>query len=121
MAIVNAAVTLLLSALYEVGFTSLTGATPGKMMLGFRVVDSTGKTPLKPLVAVLRWAPFGVLIGLMRLPLLNIIGALGFLGLSIAGLVTILVSAKRQAPWDIIASTYVVVDPSRVVGPSQAD
>ncbi|MFK8003320.1 MAG: RDD family protein [Polyangiales bacterium] len=108
MMVVSIVVAVLLTLAYEVGFTMHFGATPGKLMFGFRVVDERGKTPLDWQPALVRWILFGMLILVARMPIVGFIGALGLLVLSILGLVLILTSPKRQAPWDVLAKTYVV-------------
>jgi uncharacterized RDD family membrane protein YckC len=83
------------------------GGTPGKLALGFRLVDEAGKTPAwQP--AIVRWLPFGILLLIARLPLVSILGALALLVLSVLGLIFVAVSPTRQAPWDTLAKTYVV-------------
>lgn len=109
MMIVSMVVAFGLSLAYEVGFTMHFGGTPGKLMFGFRVVDEHGKTPLHWQPALVRWILFGMLILVARMPIVAFIGALGLLVLSILGLVLILTSPKRQAPWDVLAKTYVIV------------
>ncbi|MEM9861938.1 MAG: RDD family protein [Myxococcota bacterium] len=99
------------SATYEIGFTITKGATPGKLLFGFYVVDQEGRTPLNAAVATVRWLPFGILMLIARLPIVAIIGAFALLVLSVAGLVMILASPKRQAPWDMLAKTHVVHRP----------
>lgn len=108
MMMVSAIVAVGLSMAYEVGCTMHFGATPGKLMFGFRVVDEHGKSPLAWQPAIVRWILFGMLILVARMPIVGFIGALGLLVLSILGLVLILTSPKRQAPWDVLAKTYVI-------------
>lgn len=109
MMIVSAVVAVALGMAFEVGCTMHFGATPGKLMFGFRVVDEHGKTPLTWQPAIVRWVLFGMLILVARMPIVGFIGALGLLVLSILGLVLILTSPKRQAPWDVLAKTYVIM------------
>lgn len=107
--IVGAIVSVGLSLAYEVGCTMHFGATPGKLMFGFRIVDENGRTPLAWQPAIVRWVLFGLLILVARMPIVAFIGALGLLLLSILGLVLMLTSPKRQAPWDVLAKTHVII------------
>ena len=109
MMMVSAVVAVGLGMAYEVGCTMHFGATPGKLMFGFRIVDEHGKSPLTWQPAIVRWILFGMLILVARMPIVGFIGALGLLVLSILGLVLILTSPKRQAPWDVLAKTYVIM------------
>ena len=51
-----------------------------------------------------------MLILVARMPLVGFIGALGLLVLSVVGLVLMLTTPTRQAPWDTLAKTYVITN-----------
>jgi len=77
--------------LYYVLFTGLRGQTPGKMLIGARVVDSQGRVP-----------------GLWRAFLREVIGKLLSAVVLLLGYVWIAFDGKKQGWHDKIAGTYVV-------------
>jgi len=84
-------ISLLISIGYFVYFWSSSGATPGKMVMGLRVVGTDGSFPITPGKAFLRWV--GYIIS-------GIVIALGFLW--------IIWDPNKQGWHDKIAGTYVV-------------
>ncbi len=80
----------LLYIIYNLLFWALTGQTPGKALLGLRIVGKNGQQ-VKPIRGMLRLV--GYLLGIFSL-------GLGFLW--------ILLSDRRQGWHDIIAGTYVI-------------
>jgi uncharacterized RDD family membrane protein YckC len=95
------AVAMLGPALYEIAFTAIKGATPGKMLVKVRVVrEQDGQIPgWGP--AFMRWVP----------SLVNLVPCLGsflIIGLWIWALVNLFNNEKRQTPFDLAAKTVVV-------------
>lgn len=96
------AISLIGPALYEIMFVALKGATPGKMLVGVRVVqEGTGAVPgWGP--AALRWAP----------SLVSVIPCVGTYLLAPAlwiwALVNLFANPKRQTPFDLCANTVVI-------------
>lgn len=86
---------------YEVAFVAVKGATPGKMLVGIRVVSDTGAFPPGWGKAFGRWA----------LNLLNLIPYLGGLALfviQIVSLVFLFTDGERRTVFDRVAGTRVV-------------
>jgi uncharacterized RDD family membrane protein YckC len=83
-------VSLLIVGVYHVGFVALVGQTPGKWLLGLRVISARGGS-LRPWQAVVRWMGYAV----SAAPL-----CLGFLW--------VLFDRRRQAWHDKLARTLVV-------------
>ena len=95
-------VSIFLSALYEIGFVTLKGATPGKILLGFKIVQiSDGKSPPLGSTASSRFVPNVV-------SLVPLIG--WFLNFAIVGisLYWLTVDPDRQSIFDRAGKTYVV-------------
>lgn len=93
---------LALGSAYSVGFVGTLGATPGKLMLGLRVVrQEDGVSPPGWDKALLRYAPD--LVGLV--PLIGGLVSIVFLILSLVWLGT---DARRRTIYDRAATTYVV-------------
>ena len=89
--IVVAVVVTVLRVLYFMVFTGLRGQTPGKMLVGIKVVNAAGNVP-----------------GVRRAFMREVIGKL-VSGLVVnAGFLWVLRDAQRQAWHDKIAETYVV-------------
>ena len=95
--------TLIVAVIYEVGFVATRGGTPGKLLMGFRVVEiEPGTTPPSGSVAALRWAP-------------SLIGVIPFLGAFVSFVILflsvywILKDVNRQSVYDRVAKTYVVL------------
>lgn len=82
-----------LHALYWVLFTGLQGQTPGKMLLGIRVVDARGNRP-----------------GIARAFMREIVGKFLSKLVCYLGYLWVFVDRHRQAWHDKIADTYVVAD-----------
>ena len=88
-----------IGALYEILFTALRSATPGKMILGIEIVrKDDGATPLGYPTAALRWAPN--LLGYVY----SSLGTLVFL----ASLVLLFADRMRRTVFDFVGQTYVV-------------
>lgn len=95
-------VVALVGIAYEVGFTALKGATPGKMALSIEIVrQNDGQTPLGLGTAVQRWLPNAV--GLVP----GAIGGLSFF-IGLASLVLIFADNMRRSVSDFVGQTYVV-------------
>lgn len=93
---------LLIGASYEIGFVGALGGTPGKLLLGLRVVSQeTGETPPGWDKAGLRYLPS--LVGLVP-----ILGGLASLAIVIASLVWLFSDDYRRTVYDRVAITYVV-------------
>ncbi len=88
---------LVLGAAYEVGFIALKGATPGKMIVGARVVGLDGASPPGFERAGMRWTP--ALLGLI--PFLSLV-------LGLLSLFWIFSDDRRRSLYDRVARTYVV-------------
>jgi len=87
-------------ALYEILFTALRSATPGKMVLGIEIVrKDDGRTPLGWSTAGLRWAP-----NLLAYTPFTGLGTLVFL----ASLVLLFADRMRRTVFDFVGQTYVV-------------
>ena len=80
--------------LYEVAFTALKGATPGKMAMGIGVVTTAGKSPPGWGPAVIRWA-------------VTAIPCIGFV-VFIVSLVWLFTDAQHRTVGDRAAGTFVV-------------
>jgi len=93
---------IVLGIAYEVGFVVWQGGTPGKLILGLRIIEQeTGRTPPDAQHAILRWVPS--LVG--NVPL---IGGIVSLILFILSLVWLFSDPKRQTVYDRVGKTYVV-------------
>lgn len=97
-----AIVSLLLAVAYEVGFVGAMGATPGKLMLGLRIVaQEDGRTPPGWDKAALRYTPDLVII-------VPVIGGLASLVIVVLSLVWLGTDDRRRTVYDRVATTYVV-------------
>lgn len=89
----------LVAAAYEILFTALKSATPGKMAVGIEIIrKADGQTPLGFGTAALRWVP-------------NVISYLNAnLGglVTLASLVLIFADQQRRSVGDFVGQTYVV-------------
>lgn len=91
-----------LTALYEVLFIGLRGATPGKALVGIAVVrQRDGVTPPGVDVGFLRWVVEAV-------GLLTIVGALIGLVIFVLNVIYLFTDPRRRTINDRIAKTYVV-------------
>ncbi len=98
-------VSLIVSVLYEVSFVTIQGATPGKLILGFRIVEvENAMTPPRGSVAAMRWSPG--LVGVI--PYLSFIGGVAILVMCVYWLFS---DPLRQTVYDRVAKTYVVLVP----------
>ena len=87
---------------YEVVTTALLGGTPGKLILGLKVVTAdTGVTPVGWQPAIMRWLPS--LAG--NIPLIGFIVSLVIFILSLVWLFN---DPKRQTVYDKVGNTYVI-------------
>ncbi len=95
-------ISLVVVVAYEVGFVVSRGGTPGKLLMGLRVVEiATGQTPPSGSVATRRWAPSVA----AAIPLVGIFIAIIIMIVSCLWLFT---DANRQSVFDRAAKTYVV-------------
>jgi uncharacterized RDD family membrane protein YckC len=93
---------LLISIAYEVGFVIWKGGTPGKLILGLRIIQQEdGRTPPDQQHAFMRWVPTLV-------SYVPFIGGLISLGIFILSLVWLFNDPNRQTVYDKIGKTYVV-------------
>lgn len=100
-------VTLLIDVVYNVVLVARFGGTPGKLMLGLRIIPADG-TPIDTSVAFKRWSPILALSLLALVPIVAFFANLGRLGLLVANLVMILTDERRRDVFDRVADTYVV-------------
>ena len=92
---------LIVTAAY-IGIIVAAGATPGKLMLGLRITEADGETPVTPRGAVMRSLPY--IIGLI--PFLGFIAVVGCI---IAALIMISNdTAERRSVYDRLGNTRVV-------------
>lgn len=97
-----AIVSLLLAVVYEVGFVGAMGGTPGKLILGLRIVaQEDGRTPPGWDKAALRYAPDLVI-------LIPVVGGLASLVIVVLSLVWLGTDDRRRTVYDRVATTYVV-------------
>ena len=89
-ALLYIAASLLAGMIYFTGFHGIAGRTPGKMLLGLRVIQASGD-PITPGIAFLRWV--GYLIS-------GLLFCLGFLWVAFDG--------RKQGWHDKIAATLVI-------------
>ncbi|MEG3586370.1 MAG: RDD family protein [Actinomycetota bacterium] len=95
-------VSFFLVALYEIGFVTLRGATPGKMFFRFKVVQiADGQSPPPGSVAAMRYAPSLLSV----IPFLGSLLYLIVLGLSLYWLQS---DPDRQSIFDRAGKTFVV-------------
>jgi uncharacterized RDD family membrane protein YckC len=92
---------LLFSAGYEIVLTSTFGGTVGKLMLGMRVVETTGTTPPGIECSARRWAPNLLTV----VPVLGPIAGLAILVLSLAWITS---DPDRRSVFDRAGRTVVV-------------
>ncbi len=93
---------LLAGMTYFTGFHGIAGRTPGKMLLGLRVIQASGD-PMTPGIAFLRWVGY-----LISGPVL----CLGFLWIGF--------DREKRGLHDWLAGTYVVVTPRAAAAPAPA-
>ena len=93
-----------IGAAYEIGFTALKSATPGKMVVGLEIVrKADGQAPVGFTTAGLRWLPFGI----GYVPAVSNLSSLVVL----ASLVMVFVDDFRRSVYDLVGQTYVVRKP----------
>ena len=103
-------VLLIVSVFYEVGFVTMKGGTPGKLILEFRIVEvENAMTPPKGSVAALRWAPSLVMV----IPFVNFIAMIAIFVMCVYWLFS---DPLRQTVFDKVAKTYVVMVPKNQTG-----
>ncbi len=101
---------LIVAVFYEVGFVTTKGGTPGKLILGFRIVEvESGVSPPKGSVAALRWAPG--LIGVIPF-----VGAIASIAIFVMCVYWLFSDPLRQTVYDKVAKTYVVMVPKSETG-----
>ena len=101
---------LVVAVFYEVGFVTTKGGTPGKLILGFRIVEvENGVTPPKGSTAALRWAPG--LIGVIPF-----VGAIASIAIFVMCVYWLFSDPNRQTVYDKVAKTYVVMVPKNESG-----
>jgi uncharacterized RDD family membrane protein YckC len=87
--------------LYEVGFTAVKGATPGKMAMGIGVITQRGGDPPGWGPAFKRWV-------VNLLGIIPVLGGLASLVILIVSFVYLFTDDRRRTVPDRIATTYVV-------------
>lgn len=93
---------LLIGAGYEIGFVGAKGGTPGKLLLGLRVITQEhGTTPPGWDKAGLRYLP--TLAGLVP-----VLGGIISLAIAVVSLVWLFSDDRRRTVYDRVATTYVV-------------
>lgn len=105
--VLTTAVLLVFDFVYNVVSTAQFGGTPGKLMLGLRVIRQDGPAA-DTTVAFRRWSPSFALIVLGAIPIIGIFAGLARFGLLIANLVMIFVDERRRDVFDHVANTYVI-------------
>lgn len=93
---------LAISAIYEIGFIAGVGATPGKMMMGLRVVqENNNQMPPSVTNAALRWVP--ALAGYIPA-----VGGLISIVVLIGSIIGISSDSLKRSIYDRVGSTYVI-------------
>lgn len=107
--VVVALIVLLVDFLYNVVPTALFGGTPGKLLLGLRVIRKDG-TAADLRTAFQRWTPIFALslLGLMPHVIVGLFTTLSRFGLLITNLVLVLTDERRRSVYDHVGGTYVV-------------
>ena len=100
-------VLLAIDLLYNVVCTARFGGTPGKLMVGIKVIHQDGRR-IDLRGAFVRYSPVLGLAVLGMVPILNILASFARLGLLVANLVLVLVDDRRKDVFDRVASTYVI-------------
>ena len=100
-------VLLAIDLLYNVVCTARFGGTPGKLMVGIKVIHQDGRR-IDFRGAFVRYSPVLALAVLGMVPVLNILASFARLGLLVANLVLVLVDERRKDVFDRVASTYVI-------------
>ena len=93
--------------IYNVVCTARFGGTPGKLIVGIKVIHQDGR-PIDLRGAFIRFSPVLALIVLGMVPIVNFVVSFARLGLLLANLVLVLVDERRKDVFDRVASTYVV-------------
>ncbi len=106
-AIAAGLVLLVIDLLYNVVCTARFGGTPGKLIVGIKVIHQDGR-PIDLRGAFIRFSPVLALIVLGMVPIVNFVVSFARLGLLLANLVLVLVDERRKDVFDRVASTYVV-------------
>lgn len=100
-------VLLAIDLLYNVVCTARFGGTPGKLMVGIKVIHQDGRR-IDFRGAFVRYSPVLGLAVVGMVPILNILASFARLGLLVANLVLVLVDDRRKDVFDRVASTYVI-------------
>lgn len=115
-ALALAAITILVDFLYNVVCTAQFGGTPGKLMLGLRVIRTDGRK-VDMAVAFRRWLVILILLLLGSVPgdplnpalaVLAMFAIFARLGLLVTNLIMVLTDERRRSVFDRVASTYVI-------------
>jgi uncharacterized RDD family membrane protein YckC len=107
LTIVTGLVGLAIDFLYNVVLVARFGGTPGKLMLGLRIIPADG-SPIDMSVAFKRWSPILALILLGLIPIVGLFASLARIGLLVANLVMILTDERRRDVFDRVGDTYVI-------------
>lgn len=104
-----ALIVLLVDFVYNVALTASFGGTPGKLMVGLRVIRTDG-AKVDMAAAFRRWSPILALslLGLVPQIVVGLFTGLARFGLLITNLVLVLTDDRRRSVYDHIGSTYVV-------------
>ncbi len=94
--------------IWDTAFTALKGGTPGKLMVGTRVVDATSRAPAQWKHAALRALNRLLgLVGLISVGLSNAVSGIGAL-IAIASLIMLFAHNERRTVMDLVGGTVVV-------------
>lgn len=105
--LVSGVILLAFDFVYSVVCTARFGGTPGKLMLGLRVISQDGP-PADMSVAFRRWTPSLALIVLGFIPIVGLFAGFGRFALLIANLVMVLVDDRSRDVFDHVGRTYVI-------------
>ena len=100
-------IVLLVDFIYNVVLVARFGGTPGKLMLGLRIIPANG-TPIGTAVAFKRWTPILGLSLLGLVPYVAFLANVGRFVLVVANLIMILTDERRRDVYDRVADTYVI-------------
>jgi len=115
--IVGGLLTMVIIVAYEVLMNSRFGGTIGKRVISGQIVTEDG-SPINDRVALMRMVPYIAvqLFGILTSLLFQNVSTLGSIALgspfwilALAGLIMVFNDSRRQAPWDKVAKTLVVL------------
>jgi uncharacterized RDD family membrane protein YckC len=98
---------LLVDLLYNVVLTARFGGTPGKLLLGLRVVRTDGRAADFP-TAFLRWTPVLGLTLVGMIPVIGLVAGVLRVALLVGNLATVLSDEHHRSIFDRVGGTYVV-------------